>query len=233
MARLNLDQSLFRPMQLALVVAVFICCAGRVCERAGAQDEKGAGKKQRNGARAKVLPGVTPEREAAVLMFVRQHHPELIRLLGYLRDSEPRQYQRAVRELARTVERLAQIHERDIERHDLELRAWKARSHIDVLIAQWRMEPNDQLLAKLRSALVEQAKVRKEYLEYERARLVDRLKKLDTQIEQADVAQRQDVEAHLRALINSQRRAESGKSRNAKDRAQSKPGKNPVEDQCP
>src|SRR6478736_3014044 len=56
---------------------------------------------------------VTPEREAAAMAFVKQHHPELADLLTMLKAGNQKEYEKAVRELYRTSERLAQIQERD------------------------------------------------------------------------------------------------------------------------
>lgn len=189
------------------------------------KDAKVATKKQRSANRSKSLPGVTPEREAAVLTFVKRHHPELIRLLSYLRNNQPRNYQKAIRELARTAERMAQIHERDMKRHDLELRAWKARSRIDVLAAQWQMEPSEQLKTKLRAALVEQADARKQLLMRERERLLERIAKLDSQIEQVDKRQDRDIESRLQTLTKAVHRSDSAKTRGAKTRTHKTPRK--------
>ncbi len=82
---------------------------------------------------------------AAALAFVQQQQPELARLLDYLRKNQPRQYQRAVRELSRTAERLSQTRDRDPRRYELELQAWKARSRIDLLAAKWQVKPDDEL----------------------------------------------------------------------------------------
>ena len=70
---------------------------------------------------------VTPEREAAARTFVSRHHPELVALLDHLQTSEPKQYQRAVRELFRASERLAQFREQDEGRYALELETWKVK----------------------------------------------------------------------------------------------------------
>ncbi len=183
------------------------------------QESKAAAKKPRDVARAKRLPEVTPEREAAVLTFVKRHHPELIRLLSYLRLHQPRQYQRAVRELARMAERLAQVHQRDMARYELELRAWKTRSHIDVLVARMQVEPNDELRAELRAALVEQAATRKSLMQSERVRLVKRIEKLDAQIEQIETQQDREIEARLQALISGRRRKGSANTRRANARS--------------
>src|SRR5689334_8604162 len=56
---------------------------------------------------------VSPEREAAVMTFVRRHHEELEALLIHLREARPKEYEKALRELFRVTERLGQIQDRD------------------------------------------------------------------------------------------------------------------------
>ncbi len=171
-----------------------------------AQDAPSKTGQQKVVPRGKRLPGVTPEREAAVLAFVGQHHPELTRLLTYLQTHQPRQYQRAVRELAMTVERLAQIHERDMDRYDRELQIWKTKSQIDLLTAKWQMQPSDALKTQLRTALTAQARAQHELLLTERERLRLRLQKLDAQIGQFDAGLEASVEARLQELTKRPRR---------------------------
>src|SRR5262249_19634201 len=88
-----------------------------------ANEGKGRGK-----AKAKPAPGITPEREAAVKTFVDQHHPELGELLVHLKENNKKEYEKAVRDLFKTSERLARTHEMDVERYDLELKLWQTQS---------------------------------------------------------------------------------------------------------
>ena len=72
------------------------------------------------GGKAKSQPPITPEREAAVMAFVRQHHAELGELLVRLKDTNSQEFERAIRDLSRTSERLAQIRKNDADRFELE-----------------------------------------------------------------------------------------------------------------
>ena len=91
--------------------------------------------KNKNG---KNKPGgwVTPEREAAVMTFVKQHHAELAELLVQLKASNSKEYEQAIRELFRTSERLAQIQERDMPQYELELKHWQVQSRVQLLSAR-------------------------------------------------------------------------------------------------
>src|ERR1044072_4454752 len=103
---------------------------------------------------------VTPEREAAVLTFVQRSHAELADLLRALRDTQPSEYERAIKEIFRTTERLAQIQERDPLQYELEIVVWTAQSRVQLLAARLKMEESDELVAKLREALKAQNNAR-------------------------------------------------------------------------
>src|SRR5206468_2527102 len=52
---------------------------------------------------------VTPEREAAAITFVQRNHAELADLLASLKASQPQEYERAIRDIYRTTERLKAV----------------------------------------------------------------------------------------------------------------------------
>jgi hypothetical protein len=147
---------------------------------------------------ARPMPGFTAEREAAAMTFVRTHHPELAELLIALRESDPDAYQKAIHELFRTSERLAQIQERQPARYDLDLRVWKVRSRIELLLARLSMVDDHRLRKQLRAAFAEQVELEREMMRLERDRLQDRMETLDRNLQRkpnelaADVDQRLD-----------------------------------------
>lgn len=141
-------------------------------------------------ARARKNITITPEREAAVFKFVEQHHPELAGLLERLKENQAKAYQRAIRELYTVSERLAGLQDNDEDRYDLELKAWKLRSRIQLLSAKLTMGDDEQLEQQLKQTLGEQYDVRREIMQLEQGRLGDRLKKLENEL--ADHASRRD-----------------------------------------
>lgn len=159
--------------------------------------------KSRSTARStpKSLPGVTPEREAAALMFVKRHHPQLAELLIYLEEQDKRQYQRAVRDLFRTSERLAQLQERDAEQYELELRVWKIRSRIQLFSAQLAMQDDPEVRQKLKNALREQGEVQRDLLEREHRRLAERMKRIDEQLAELRSRQKEDLDKKIDTLV--------------------------------
>src|SRR5438132_8650434 len=110
------------PMQkrVAAILALLVAVAGPL---AGGNDPKAAKTPGQPAARDDKLPTFTPEREAAALTFVRQHHSELADLLSELKTSNEAEYQRAIAELFRKSEQLADTQARDPRRYELELAA--------------------------------------------------------------------------------------------------------------
>ncbi len=148
---------------------------------------------------------VTEAREAAALAFVKKNQPELAQLLVYLKQKAPHQYERAVRELFRTSERLAQVRERDSGRYDLELRTWKTQSLVTLLVARWKMRPNERLRRELEKTIDEQFSLLREQLVSDRQRVIQRLKRLDAQIQKLDQARVEEVKRRFKKLTTARR----------------------------
>lgn len=133
-----------------------------------------------NAARAAKALVITPQREAAAISFVQEHHPELAVLLVPLKRSNSKEYEQAIRELFRTSERLAQAKERDDGRYQLELEIWKIESQIRLLVARLTMNPDDmEFQEELRELLVQRVDLRIRRHRLERDRLASRLERLD------------------------------------------------------
>ncbi|HEX3999979.1 MAG TPA: hypothetical protein VHX65_15615 [Pirellulales bacterium] len=167
---------------------------------------------------------ITPEREAAALQFVREHHPELVELLKNLKISHSAQYQAALRQLFQTSERLARIHETDPPRYELELKLWKIKSRIQLLAARSSMSNDPELAVQLKAALEEQAQVQLAELQLERDRVAERLKTLDSSVEQFKANRQRNIDKQFeklmadinhRRLQTAARQAESTKERPA------------------
>jgi hypothetical protein len=133
--------------------------------------------------RAAPKPAFTPEREAAALSFVKQHHPELQDLLSPLKMGNRAEYRRAINELFLASERLAASQERDPAKYELDLRAWKIESRIRLLAARLAMTDNDLLQEELKDLLLEKVDIQLEQQLLERQRVAARMERLDTTIE--------------------------------------------------
>ena len=144
---------------------------------------------------------LTPEREAAAITFVRQHHAELVDLLNQLKETKPAEYQAALRELFQTSERLAQLREQDPQRYDLELDAWKTKSRIQLLAARSTMSGDKSFEDQLHAALAQQADIRLRLMKLERDRVADRLQKLDKGIEQFQQTEAAEADRQFERLM--------------------------------
>lgn len=173
------------------------------------------------------MPAFTPEREAAAMTFVRQHHPEVADLLEKLKANHPGQYRRAASGLFRASERLAQWKDRDPARYELELKAWKIQSRIQLLLARSTMAKEDNAAAdaELRAALVEQAAVKLELRTHERGQLAKRLAQADEDIAKMKENRDTAIEQQLVSL----RKGIDQSRRNMKARASGKANKKPSE----
>lgn len=162
----------------------------------------GPAKKELRPKAAARLP-IAPEREAAALTFVQRNHPELAELLAYLKTNQPEEYQRAIRDLVRVVERLGAIQERDPLQYELEVALWTAQSRVQLLAARAKMEQSDELVRLLREALGAQMDARLALLHHERSKVAERLSRLDAEIAQRQQQREAMIQRQLETLLAS------------------------------
>jgi hypothetical protein len=151
----------------------------RVTAKNPAKAEKAAANKA-HAATTKI----SPEREAAAIEFAKQNHPELAGLLPGLKQNAPKEYQAALLDLDRTVERLAKSKDKSPERHQFELAEWKLTSRIRLLAARLTMSDDPVVEAELRAALRERLELRLDSQRSERDRMQKRVDRLDQQIDE-------------------------------------------------
>ena len=125
-------------------------------------------------------------RERAVLAFVREHAPELARLVESLKGMKPLQYQRAIDELHPVCQNLSRLQQKDPRRYEVGLAAWQAKARVEVLAARLAEDPSLELEAKLRAAVDDEydANLRRQKLEREVVR--EQLRKLDETVERLE-----------------------------------------------
>lgn len=104
-------------------------------------------------ASAKAGPLVDKETESKALELVRAHLPELQEMLKRLRSQEPRQYDRAVRDLARSARRLEGAKSRDERLFDIEVKLLKAQSQVNLLTAKLKVRDSQPDRRRLRASL--------------------------------------------------------------------------------
>jgi hypothetical protein len=142
------------------------------------------------------------------MTFVKQHHAELAELLIHLKENSPGEYDRAVRDLLRTSERLAQVQERDSLQYELELKQWKARSRAQLLAARLQMADSEDLRKQLHAALSEEYDIRLQLLRRDHDRASDRMKNLADQIEKLGQRRNEEIERQLKQLTSAARGGE-------------------------
>lgn len=155
------------------------------------------------GAKPRPALAVTPEREAAAMAFVKQHHSELADLLTQLKSGNAREYDKAVRELFRTSERLAQVRERDSQQYELDLKLWQVQSRVQLLTARLKMSRSKELREELRATLNEQLDARMAVLRRERERAQERLGDIDKQLKRLEEGRKQAIDRQVESLTSS------------------------------
>ncbi len=179
--------------QLVIVAAIMVCIVNAgLCQADDKTTDKNADKAKdapKNVAKTekvRVQPAVTisPEREAAAILFARENHPELAALLDGLKKNAPREYQAALVDLDRAVERIGKLKDKSPDRHQVELAEWKITSRIRLLAARLTMSEDPTVEAELRAALRERLELRLGAQRAERDRLQVRVTRLDQQIEE-------------------------------------------------
>jgi len=201
-----------------------------------AQADEGDGKKNKNkdnDGKAKKKAGKGKQqradgaqREVAALALVREHHLELIELLDHLKSQKHKAYLQAIQELWRASERLATVRQRDPDRYDLELRAWKIDSRIRLLAAKLSMEQDSELEQQLKAALSERADVRLQLKAVVRDRVKTRLETMNAEIDKLASEREQQLQQAFEKLLRgaTKARAKAGAEKSpAGDKVGAKP----------
>ncbi len=177
-------------------------------------------------ATAKPTAAITAEQETAAIALVQAHHKDLFELLIYLKEGLPQEYERAIRDLSRASDRLAQFEKRDARRYQLELQLWQTGSRRQLLTARLQMGYDESLLKEIRNTLKEEQRIELAVLRHERDRLAGRIAKIDEQITEQEADNEAALERKFAALTkaakNSQRNVNSksrkpGTTKNTKD----------------
>ncbi len=219
-------------LSLALLAACGLACLARGADNVEAARNRTSVRgvaqaptvgKARKGGLGEPAAAVTPEREAAVMKFVEQHHPELAALLDSLKSRNSNEYQRAVRDLFRVSERLAQFFGRDPQRYELELRLWQSQSRMDLLAARLKMSASQELQTQLQQSLDEHFSLRQSLLRLERDRAADRLRKLDEQLQTLDASRDELLDRQLKQLVGKPKQPPKTKGTSAAGSTKVKP----------
>ena len=105
--------------------------SGKTDDRAGKTDDR-AGK---TGDQADKTGNNNDETEVLAWQLVETHLPELNIVLDRLRTGEPRQYQRAISDLARSAKKLEAFRKRDEQLFEIEVELLKTQHAVSLLTA--------------------------------------------------------------------------------------------------
>jgi hypothetical protein len=159
------------------------------------------------GGRPDRVEKLDEAREAAVLEFVRENHPELAELLEQLKAMKPEQYARAIAELSQVNKTLANLKRNDDGRYPLALEAWKARSRAELLTAQLAGTPGPELERQLRAAVENLVAVEIRQQRLERELVEVRLQRLNETIKRLESRRDAVVESRYQSLLKKGQRA--------------------------
>ena len=112
-------------------------------------------------------------REQRVLAFVEKNQPELAQLLSHLAKRKPEEYAEALAELDRKVLSLEAEKSKDERLHAAGLRAWQARTQVDLLVARWiagGKKDRSKIEPQLREAVNAELDARAEHLSIRKER---------------------------------------------------------------
>ena len=112
-------------------------------------------------------------REQRVLAIVEKNQPELAKLLSHLAKRKPDEYAEALAELDRKVLSLEAEKSKDERLHEAGLRAWQARTQVDLLVARWiagGKKDRTKIEPQLREAVNAELDARAEHLSIRKER---------------------------------------------------------------
>ena len=148
---------------------------------------------------------LSPEREALAIAFARTHHPEMADLVEKLRERHPVHFGKAVRDLARTQDRLQKLEAKSPERFESELASWKLDSRIRLLTARNAMKGSAEQGDQLKDLIAQRYDLRMAQQQKERTRLVERLQTLDAQLAEASAQREVSVQKEFDRLTKATR----------------------------
>jgi len=135
------------------------------------------------------------------IAFVKEHHPELVSLLQTLKPMSQKEYQTAIRDIAKTRKRLEMLLKREVESHSLELESWKLQSKIDLLLAKGVAGDKSFDKEGLRSLLKNQVENQKKRWKLEQASLLKREQQLSDLLSKTEGHEQERIEQQLTTLM--------------------------------
>ena len=154
------------------------------------------------------MVGTSSTDKAAALELVQDHLPELKSVLQRLRADEPRQYNRAIIDLARSAKKLEVARNRDVTLFEIEAETLKAQNAVSLLTAKLKVRDNVSDRQLLRRAAIRLQEAQIARAQYDVESLTARLQRAKPQLDSAqqrlaarrEVLDRDSEKAYLAAL---------------------------------
>lgn len=158
---------------------------------------------------------VPKKRQDELLEFVKEHHPELVKLLQHLKKNRRGEFHEAMLDLDRSEQRISLFKDRNPQRYQIELNLWKTRSRIRMLVAQLSVEDNQRQQRQLKQEVSQFFKLRKQQLLSDKERTEERLNRINENIEKFDSEGDELIERQFQAYL---RNAERQRKQNSDDK---------------
>ena len=172
-----------RTLKHVLSTLVVTCVIVGVVDARPATNTKSLADAGKKAAPKTTLPAVDRETEAKSLELVQTHLPELRAVLKRLKAGQPRQYDRAIRDLAKSARKLEQAKNRDERLYDIEVEFLKAQNQVNLLTAKLKVRDrqSDRKLLREAAGRLQQAQIARARYDVElyRQRLERTQKQLD------------------------------------------------------
>lgn len=180
------------------------------------------------------VPGLTARQQGNVKRFVRQNHPEILRLVNRLQDGHPKAYANAMKSLAVSYRRLNNIQKNAPERYEAALKRWNVRSRIKVLSARIAIKDTPERQQELKELVTEEIGLRIAQLQEEQLRVTQRMEKVEKRLARLTPETESEREALIAremktAVRRSQKLLSGQKGKKSKPQKQKKRKQNETE----
>jgi hypothetical protein len=128
---------------------------------------------------------IDTESEAKATSLVVTHLPQLKPILRQLRENEPNEYAKAVRDLARSAKKLELAQSRSDRAFEVELELLQAQTEVNLLTARLRVRDNPRDRKLLRTGVARLQSAQLTRAEYEVQLLRERLARTQKQLDSA------------------------------------------------
>ena len=128
---------------------------------------------------------VDRETESKAIGLVNAHLPELKDVLDRLRADQPRQYDRAIRDLAKSVRKLDLAKNRDERLYEIELELVKAQNQVNLLTAKLKVRDSQSDRKQLRNSVARLQKAQVARAQYDVEMYRQRLERAKQQLDAA------------------------------------------------